>query len=183
VDVVAAAKIVLQDWNDGKIPYFTMPPKRNSEVKGSSVVVGAWSGEFDLTVAMEHERAQVIDALEGGEARGAFEMETTGEVHADIEADGQVMDEDLDSMEEDGGDGQPAAKKNQADVLYANAGQLNPQKAKQAKKQRKKASKQAVDVIDVDMDDDDEDFDFSAMPSSASKYALLAENEEGDDAD
>jgi len=35
----------------------------------------------------------------------------------------------------------------------------------------------------VDMDDDDEDFDFSAMPSSASKYALLAENEEGDDAD
>ena len=195
VDVVAAAKIVLQDWNDGKIPYFTMPPKRNSEVKGSSAVVGAWSGEFDLTVAMEHERAQVIDALEGGEARGAFEMETTGEVHADIEADGQVMDEDLDSMEEDGGedggDGQPAAKKNQADVLYANAGQLNPQKAKQAKKQRKKASKQAADVIDVDMDDDhdhdddddDEDFDFSAMPSSASKYALLAENEEDDEDD
>ena len=185
VDVVAAAKIVLQDWNDGKIPYFTMPPKRNSEVKGSSAVVGAWSGEFDMSVAMEHERAQVIDALEGGEARGAFEMETTGEVRAEIEAD-DIEADDIDIGEDDDDgmmdvdDTKNDAKKtsnNQTDVLYSNAGQLNPKKAKQAKKQRKKASKQVMDDVEMS-NDSDSDFDFGAMPSGASKYALLADEED-----
>ncbi|XVE72785.1 hypothetical protein DITRI_Ditri11bG0066600 [Diplodiscus trichospermus] len=31
VDVEAAARIILHDWNEGKIPYYTMPPVRNQE--------------------------------------------------------------------------------------------------------------------------------------------------------
>ncbi len=27
-DAAAAARIVLQDWNDGRIPYYTTPPER-----------------------------------------------------------------------------------------------------------------------------------------------------------
>ena len=31
VDVQAAAKVVLQDWNDGRIPFYTMPPQRDAQ--------------------------------------------------------------------------------------------------------------------------------------------------------
>lgn len=201
VDVVAAAKIVLQDWNDGKIPYFTTPPKRNSEVKGSAAVVPGWSGDFDLSVVMENEKAQVIDALEAGNEE-AFEMDTAGEVHVDLEGgeelDVQGMDED-DDGEDDGNDGddmeqsddgemdmdaasRPGAKasgKSQTAILYSNEGQLNPKKAKQARKQRKKAAKNADADVEMGDDDSDSDFDFTALPAGvASKYELLADTDE-----
>ena len=103
--MVAAAKIVLQDWNDGKIPYFTTPPKRNSEIKGSAAVMPGWSGEFDLAVVMENEKVQVIDALEA-ENEGAFEMDTAGEVHVELEEqeeelDTRGMDRDDDHSQEE----------------------------------------------------------------------------------
>lgn len=31
VDFQAAAKVVLQDWNDGRIPFYTMPPQREAQ--------------------------------------------------------------------------------------------------------------------------------------------------------
>ena len=37
----------VQDWHDGKIPYYTLPPERGSVVKGSAEVVSAWAQEFD----------------------------------------------------------------------------------------------------------------------------------------
>ncbi len=43
----AAAKIVLQDWNDGRIPYYTVPPQRQSEVEGSAALVQQWGQEFN----------------------------------------------------------------------------------------------------------------------------------------
>lgn len=36
-----------QDWHDGKIPYYTLPPERGSVVKGSAEVVSSWAKEFD----------------------------------------------------------------------------------------------------------------------------------------
>ncbi|XP_038704400.1 guanine nucleotide-binding protein-like NSN1 isoform X2 [Tripterygium wilfordii] len=38
VDVEAAARIVLHDWNEGKIPYFTMPPTRKQEPSEANIV-------------------------------------------------------------------------------------------------------------------------------------------------
>lgn len=43
----AAARIVLQDWNDGRIPYYTVPPQRASEVEGSAALVQQWGAEFN----------------------------------------------------------------------------------------------------------------------------------------
>lgn len=44
----AAARIVLQDWNDGRIPYYTSPPadRPNQEFE-TAEVVSAWASEFD----------------------------------------------------------------------------------------------------------------------------------------
>ena len=40
-----------QDWNDGRIPYFTLPPKRDSEVAGSAQLVAEWGPDFDADQA------------------------------------------------------------------------------------------------------------------------------------
>jgi nuclear GTP-binding protein len=48
-DIDSAAKIVLQDWNSGKIPYYTIPPAvdKNNAILDSTIV-STWSKEFNL---------------------------------------------------------------------------------------------------------------------------------------
>lgn len=48
VDVQAAAKVVLQDWNDGRIPFYTMPPQREAqEGHAAAEVVTQFGTDFD----------------------------------------------------------------------------------------------------------------------------------------
>ncbi len=50
-DKIGAARSVLKDWNQGKIPYYTVPPK-NAEpdvAKGGAVIVSSFGAEFDLS--------------------------------------------------------------------------------------------------------------------------------------
>jgi hypothetical protein len=46
-DLDAAARIVLHDWNTGKIPFYTRPPIRAKDHIYSSVVQ-SWGKEFDI---------------------------------------------------------------------------------------------------------------------------------------
>lgn len=50
-DKVGAARSVLKDWNHGKIPYYTLPPKdaEPDVAKGGAVIVSSFGGEFDLS--------------------------------------------------------------------------------------------------------------------------------------
>ncbi len=50
-DKIGAARAVLKDWNHGKIPYYTVPPKdAEPEVhKGGAVIVSNFGAEFDLS--------------------------------------------------------------------------------------------------------------------------------------
>ena len=48
VDVQAAAKVVLQDWNDGRIPFYTMPPQREAQMgHAAAEVVTHFGTDFD----------------------------------------------------------------------------------------------------------------------------------------
>jgi nuclear GTP-binding protein len=38
---------VLQDWNGGVIPFYTLPPSRGNEEHESAAVVAGWAAEFD----------------------------------------------------------------------------------------------------------------------------------------
>ena len=168
VDVVAAAKIVLQDWNDGKIPYYTTPPKRMSEIQGSAAVLADWGADFDVS-ALENEKAQVIDVLEEDPVVDYFETGTAGEVHVNLEEE-DIEEEDMEMDEP-----QHAAGKSQQSKLYDNSGQYNPQKSKNAKKKLKKAK---VTDDAMDMEDSDSDFDFNDMPEEHSNmYAALEDDE------
>ena len=47
-DVAAAARLVLHDWNDGRIPFYTLPPARDSqEGHVAAEVVPSWATDFD----------------------------------------------------------------------------------------------------------------------------------------
>jgi len=164
VDIVAAAKIVLQDWNDGKIPYFTTPPKRNSEIQGSTAVLAAWGADFDMS-ALDNEKAQVIDVLEEDPVIDYFETGTAGEVHVNLEEEEMGMDMD---------EPHDAPGKSQQSKLYDNSGQYNPKKSKNERKKRKKG-KEADEV--VEMEDSDSDFDFNEIPEEHDNmYAALEED-------
>jgi len=50
-DKIGAARSVLKDWNQGKIPYYTVPPKdvEPNVSKGGAVIVSSFGAEFDLS--------------------------------------------------------------------------------------------------------------------------------------
>jgi nuclear GTP-binding protein len=62
-DYRAAARIVLQDWNSGRIPFFTIPPEElPGMAKHTAQIVSQWSKEFDLDTVTDFEAA-AIEAL------------------------------------------------------------------------------------------------------------------------
>ncbi len=85
-DIDAAARTILTDWNGGKIPFYTLPPKGPAEAQISASVVQQWGDEFDIdkvataqskelemvdrdprleVMAVEAKRAQEIAGAEG----------------------------------------------------------------------------------------------------------------------
>jgi nuclear GTP-binding protein len=63
-DKIGAARAVLKDWNCGKIPYYTVPPKvvETDVSKGGAIVVSDFGAEFDLSKFDE----QVLGNLKDG---------------------------------------------------------------------------------------------------------------------
>jgi nuclear GTP-binding protein len=60
-DKVAAARTVLKDWNNGKIPFYTAPPKFVPDVSGDAVIVSHFGKQFDLAKFDE----EVLGNLQG----------------------------------------------------------------------------------------------------------------------
>ena len=56
VDVGAAARMVLTDWNDGRIPYFAEPPQRAADDHAAAAIVAGWSAEFEADQVRSDER-------------------------------------------------------------------------------------------------------------------------------
>mmetsp|Transcript_12597 Transcript_12597/g.15864 ORF Transcript_12597/g.15864 Transcript_12597/m.15864 type:complete len:514 (+) Transcript_12597:113-1654(+) len=57
-DKVAAGKLVLRDWNSGKIPYFTPPPTQNEQItnvdKGQAQIVSKFGKTFEICDSLIH---------------------------------------------------------------------------------------------------------------------------------
>ncbi|KAG2453369.1 hypothetical protein HYH02_001593 [Chlamydomonas schloesseri] len=165
-DAAAAARIVLQDWNDGRIPYYTLPPERPKTGLEEAVIVSSYAQEFNADEVFANERSAVIAHLptaaeeadrDGG--RAFFEAPSVGAAKADLAA----MEEDEEEQEEGGPSGmdadddedgmlaaaaaalrrREAAKASgaagQAAALYDEEGQFNPHAARSERKKLKKA--------------------------------------------
>ena len=80
----AAARIVLHDWNTGKIKYYCKPPAQASGGgigEGDSMVLSGFSKELDVD-DMQDEDMKVLDALEamnGDSSSGYVAMDTLGD--------------------------------------------------------------------------------------------------------
>lgn len=59
-DTEGAARIVLQDWNGGKISYYTRPPAEGfAKAHLAADVVAAWGKEFDLASLLDQQNQDV----------------------------------------------------------------------------------------------------------------------------
>ena len=107
-DKVAAARAVLRDWNSGKIPYFTAPPKMVPEVPpGNAVIVTQFAKEFDVTefddkIMDSLKENDEMDFVELTESKNVSTQEVATEAIKYLLGDVEEMDEE--SVEEGGMD-------------------------------------------------------------------------------
>lgn len=98
LDVYAAARSVLNDWNSGRIKYFTHPPEVQQEethVSAQIIASGEVAKEFDLDqlAQMESDMMETITEGENKDATKFITIESTGPVEMQQE-DGEEMDTD-----------------------------------------------------------------------------------------
>lgn len=202
VDTIAAARVVLQDWNDGRIPYFTLPSKRESEVKGTAAVVPDWGADFDANAVFAAEETAVIAGLPSLEnGNEYFQTQSTGPIHvrmdeaaaeaaseeeeemsegsdADEEEEG---DEKADEMDEEDGPSNRVtrSKHDRSDQnvqLYGQTGQFNPHAARAERRRKRKSGSGGV----ANGSDSDYDFDEASWDDAhdANAYAQLASEDD-----
>ncbi|XP_060180405.1 guanine nucleotide-binding protein-like NSN1 [Lycium barbarum] len=173
VDVDAAARIVLHDWNEGKIPYYTLPPTRNEGEEHSEVkIVSELGKEFNIDEVYGSE-SSIIGSLKSVNDFNPVEVPSNRPVNFDenmledkqqplAENDstaGNIVsengDEPMDSVDGDAGQTKgKSASSRQNEKLYAEEGMLNTKQRKAEKKRRKKDKPSSAS----DMMDDDYDF-------------------------
>ncbi|KAH9322390.1 hypothetical protein KI387_017029, partial [Taxus chinensis] len=191
-DVTAAARIVLHDWNEGKIPYYTLPPTRNEGEHLESAIVSSWGKEFNVDEIYKHE-LDMIGSLHSMIDSGHVEMAANAPLPMDV----QLSESEEDAMEEADNPQQTThdamgmdtsevvaiksqKTRNQNDKLYNAEGILNPHAARAEKKRRKKSAKVPMNVS-TDVKDDDYNFavDYNQQHAALERNAEL--DEDGDD--
>ncbi|KAJ6833576.1 guanine nucleotide-binding protein-like NSN1 [Iris pallida] len=159
VDTEAAARIVLHDWNEGKIPYYTLPPNRE-QVDLETTIVSEFGKEFNIDEVYKTE-SSFIGGLSSVEDFRHVEVPPGNPLNFDE----QMLEEDnteqkeVDQMDEpmacDGKD--PVETKTsishrQNDKLYSAEGILDPRKRRAEKKQRKVQKLDLNNIMDDDYD-------------------------------
>eukprot|EP01029_Cantina_marsupialis_P028695 TRINITY_DN777889_c0_g1_i1.p1 TRINITY_DN777889_c0_g1~~TRINITY_DN777889_c0_g1_i1.p1 ORF type:complete len:538 (-),score=208.70 TRINITY_DN777889_c0_g1_i1:1509-3122(-) len=152
VDQVAAAKIVLKDWNRGRIPYYTMPPPIEEDGKTVEIADG-WAKEFN------------IDEVEKGHfiaRHDEMEDDSTMDVpDAPVDMVPRMHDINDDSDGDDDGHESamdtfvPRARKEEMFTplekkLNPQKGKMLKQKLKAAQKQRKKETEELMVVLEAE---------------------------------
>ncbi|CAL9156204.1 unnamed protein product [Musa hybrid cultivar] len=161
VDIEAAARIVLHDWNEGKIPYYTLPPTRDHEDNLDSTVVPQFGKEFDVDEVYKTE-SSLIGSLKSVEDFHHIEVPP----HSPVNFDAQMLEEDgkkqnavtTDEDQPMAYDGKDAVEmktnsgSSQNDKLYAAEGILDPRKRRAEKKRRKAHKLNKTNEMDADYD-------------------------------
>jgi len=99
-DILAAAKIVLQDWNTGKISFYTHPPERKSTEHDSAQVMQYFGAEFDLK-ALEKEEKDDLDGLLSAMDSALVLGPGKPTDMEDVQVEEEVEDEEEDEAEEE----------------------------------------------------------------------------------
>ncbi|KAL1550329.1 guanine nucleotide-binding protein-like NSN1 [Salvia divinorum] len=157
VDVDATARVILHDWNEGKIPYHTMPPKRNADEPSSARIVTELGKEFNVDEVYGSETT-FIGNLKSMNDFNPVEVPSNSPLNLDM-----VMLEDKEAPQgnddqtmESGEDEQGDAKEKSATVRQNEQGMLNTKRRKADEKRRKKDNNQPSTMEH----DGNDDYDF-----------------------
>ncbi|RDX87247.1 Guanine nucleotide-binding protein-like NSN1 [Mucuna pruriens] len=193
VDIDAAARIVLHDWNEGKIRYYTEPPVRNQGEPSEAKIVSEFSKEFNIDEVYSNELSY-IGSLKSADDINAVEVPsscplnlnemmledgTQIEQSEQVEGPGNMAEVDA-SMEEDdvGKNKENSAASRQNEKLYAADGMLNT-KMRRAEKKKKKKAKKALSSSDPM--DDDYDFKVDYFQKGATMDGEESKSEDDDE--
>ncbi|KAG4192432.1 hypothetical protein ERO13_A07G156300v2 [Gossypium hirsutum] len=181
VDVEAAARIILHDWNEGKIPYYSMPPVRNQEDPSEARIVTELGKEFNVDEVYNTE-SSFIGSLKSTDDFHSVEVPAShplkfdeamlednaqplqsieGDEKQEDTSDNGVNDEHMASEEEDAEKAKSkSASSRQNEKLFAVEGMLNTKMKRAENKRRKKAKNKLTPGDDAMDDDGDNDYDF-----------------------
>lgn len=103
-DITAAAKSILQDWNNGKITFYTVPPERKLDTTHEKAsVVQYWGADFDLKAIEKEEQEDMKDLISA--MCGALVLDPGKPAAMEEIASEDASDfEDMDSDEEESGE-------------------------------------------------------------------------------
>ncbi|PSN51437.1 Guanine nucleotide-binding protein-like 3 [Blattella germanica] len=93
-NATAAARSLIEDWNRGKIRYYTLPPEEKEETHISAEIVQQVAAEFDISSYEVMETETLNEGLEDNSAQKGMLLESAGPVEA--------KDMPEEKMEEDG---------------------------------------------------------------------------------
>ncbi|KAK7344712.1 hypothetical protein VNO77_14666 [Canavalia gladiata] len=192
VDIDAAARIVLHDWNEGKIPYYTMPPIRDQGEPSEAKIVSEFLKEFNIDEVYNNE-SSFIGSLKSADDFNPVEVPSSCPLHLHetmLEDETQVKPSEKENMTEKDADepmendddvsktkGNGEANR-QNEKLYASDGILNTKVRRAEKKRRKKASKA---FASSDPMDDDYDFKVDYFRKGATMDAEESKSEDDND--
>ncbi|XP_072146904.1 guanine nucleotide-binding protein-like NSN1 isoform X2 [Setaria viridis] len=160
VDVEAAARIVLHDWNEGKIPYYTLPPKRDAGEDSDAVIISEGGKEFNIDEIYKAE-SSYISGLKSIEDFHHIEIPPNAppgideEMLEDGKKPSQPVEESREESMSDVNDregSKTTSASTQHDKLYTAEGILDPRKRKAEKKRRKVNKFSALSDMDADYD-------------------------------
>jgi nuclear GTP-binding protein len=198
VDIDTAAKIVLHDWNEGKIPYYTMPPTRNDGESSETKIVSEFGKEFNVDEVYGNE-SSFIGSLKSFDDFQPVEVPSKAPISFDEsmlkdEEEPEPLSTGEDELMTDINEAKKTVKSlssKQNEKLYAEEGILNTKLKKGEKKKRKVAKKTDSDDYDfkVDyikeessMDDDeaDDDSDKNEENPNENPNEVSAMDDDGD---
>ncbi|KAJ1870936.1 nuclear GTP-binding protein nug1 [Coemansia sp. RSA 990] len=106
-DLIGAARVILGDWNRGKIPYYTLPPGGSkpgdaavAHGAGRAVMVSEWSKEFDIDALVGDMDSKVLEDADTSKQR-AMVMEGRSIAQDADMSDSADEYSESDAMEED----------------------------------------------------------------------------------
>ena len=92
-DKMMAARLVIRDWNQGKIPYFSTPPTTEVEMGDTSAgstdakIVSKFSEEFDVSKIMAAHDKELMEGLEDVDEMDFVQMTSSSRPQGDSGAD------------------------------------------------------------------------------------------------
>ncbi|KAI3682618.1 hypothetical protein L1987_82716 [Smallanthus sonchifolius] len=152
VDTDAAARIILHDWNEGKIEYYTLPPTRNEGETMEAEIVSKLGKEFNVDEVYGTE-SSYIGSLKSVNDFNPVEIPPS----APLAFDQSMLEDDITPVENNTKDEAMAEDEDtpepQTDELDAAEGGVTT-KRKKAEKERETTSESTA------MEDESNDYDF-----------------------